>query len=83
MTKTVIIGAGFGGLGCAHNLAKDGRAFESVTLVDAKDWFTIGGGAVKKVASHLSENALRHSLFPNASLVRDGVSVCLLCLRVR
>ena len=45
MSRVVIVGAGFGGLGCAHTLAnavaKD--AARSVVLVDAKDWFTIGG----------------------------------------
>jgi len=41
MPKVVIIGAGFGGLGCAHTLAALGET--DVTVVDAKDWFTIGG----------------------------------------
>jgi sulfide:quinone oxidoreductase len=45
MSRVVIVGAGFGGLGCAHTLAnavaKD--ATKSVVVIDAKDWFTIGG----------------------------------------
>lgn len=40
MSRVVIIGAGFGGLGAAHNLVGSGC---EVTVVDAKDWFTIGG----------------------------------------
>ena len=39
-SRVVIIGAGFGGLGAAQNLV--GSACD-VTMVDAKDWFTIGG----------------------------------------
>ena len=45
MSKVVIIGAGFGGLGCAKNLV-GAAGLESITVVDAKDWFTIGGRAL-------------------------------------
>jgi NADH dehydrogenase FAD-containing subunit len=43
MSRVVIIGAGFGGLGAAHNLVGSGCENLDVTLVDGKDWFTIGG----------------------------------------
>lgn len=45
MSRVVIVGAGFGGLGCAwtfaNQVSKD--AVAKVTVVDSKDWFTIGG----------------------------------------
>ena len=40
MSRVVIIGAGFGGLGAAQTLVGSGC---EVVLVDSKDWFTIGG----------------------------------------
>ena len=41
--KVVVIGAGFGGLGCARALSNPPMADMDVTIVDAKDAFTIGG----------------------------------------
>ncbi len=41
--KVVVIGAGFGGLGCARALSNPPMADVDVTIVDAKDAFTIGG----------------------------------------
>lgn len=45
MSRVVIVGAGFGGLGAAHTLVQSSGAQQqpSVTVVEAKDWFTIGG----------------------------------------
>jgi sulfide:quinone oxidoreductase len=41
--NVLIVGAGFGGLGCAHALSKSSSSSTQVTMVDSKDFFTIGG----------------------------------------
>ena len=45
MSRVVIVGAGFGGLGCAWTFANQvsKESVSSVVVVDSKDWFTIGG----------------------------------------
>ena len=42
--NVIVIGAGFGGLGCAKTFADaNDSTGVAVTVIDAKSWFTIGG----------------------------------------
>lgn len=55
----VIIGAGFGGLGCAHSLIRSGLR---VTIIDAKNWFTVGGTWQYVWSSRVSADDAKWSL---------------------
>jgi len=71
--KVLIIGAGFGGLGCAHALSKSNTSSKlEITIVDSKDFFSIGG-----TWQYVWTNRLKveETMWPLANVSLPGVRV--------
>ena len=76
--NVIVIGAGFGGLGCAKTFAdaKDSSGV-AVTVIDAKSWFTIGGTWQYAWAGRVDTSSTTWDLskcgaqFPGVSMLLD------------